>query len=203
MLIRRALLMTVAGASVFWILFGALVVPAAAAGIRSHHDGSAHSAGSNGSRDSGHHCHGRGSDDPGDGGHCCEEGCCGPAPSPRPTESPAPTPEPTPSSMPTSHPERASSPTPHVPPPPAPVIAPHPISVTTPHPSPLPAPDREPAPGSRPPVLAPSDLTIPAVAPVSASGSWGVGAVGVIALSTILVAATVAAVSLVLMRRSG
>jgi len=90
-----------------------------------------------------------------------------------------------------------------MPPPSAPVTGPRPIGVTTRHPSAVPAPDRQPAPGSRSPVLAPSELTIPPVTPVSASGPAGVGAVAVIALSAVLVAAIVAAVSLVLLRRSG
>ena len=168
MLIRRALLMTVAGASVFWILFGALVVPAAAAGTTRHLDGSAHSVSLNGSRDPGddpgHHCHSGGSDDPGDGDRCCVEHCCEPAPPPRPTESPAPTPEPTASPAPTSHPKRAHSPAPHVPPPSAPVIAPRPIGVTPRERVAVSRrPTRSPRPASRPPVLAPSELTIPAV----------------------------------------
>jgi len=211
LLIRRALLMTVAGASLFWMLFGALDVPAAAAGVTQHFDGAAPSAPSSGSNEPGqepgdepgHHCHGRGSGDPGDSDGCCEERCCRPEPSPRPTESPEPSSEATASSAPTSHPKRATSPAPRIPSPPAPPVASRLGDIATSHPSTMPATDIEPASGSRPPVLAPPELTIPAVTPVGASDSGGVGAVPVIALSTVLVAATVAAVSLVLMRRSG
>ena len=58
--------MTIAGASLFWMLFGALDVPAAAAGVTPHFDETAPavSSGSNESGDEpGHHCHGRGSGD--------------------------------------------------------------------------------------------------------------------------------------------
>jgi hypothetical protein len=51
-------------------------------------------------------------------------------------------------------------------------------------------------------VLAPPALTIPALRPVHASGP-GPGAISVIALSTVLLAATIAVVSLVLVRRTG
>jgi hypothetical protein len=51
-------------------------------------------------------------------------------------------------------------------------------------------------------VLAPPALTIPAVSPVHASGP-GPGTISVIALSTVLVAATIAVISLVLVRRTG
>ena len=214
MLIRRAFLMTVAGASLFWMLFGALDVPAAAAGVTPHFDGAAPSAASSGSNEPGqkpedepedepgHRCHGRGSGDPGDGDRCCEERRCRPEPSPRPTESPEPSAEATATPAPTSHPKRAASPVPRNPSPPAPPVAPRLGGITPRHASSVPARVQEPASGSRPPVLAPPELTIPAVVPGGASDSGGVGAVPVIALSTVLVAATVAAVSLVLMRRS-
>ncbi len=84
---------------------------------------------------------------------------------------------------------------------PAPVVAPRTGGISTTHTLPVPAREQEPASGSRPPVLAPPELTIPAVTPVGADGAGGVGAVPVIALTTVLVAATVAAVSLLLMRR--
>jgi hypothetical protein len=51
-------------------------------------------------------------------------------------------------------------------------------------------------------VLAPPALTIPAVSLVHASGP-GPGAISVIALSTVLMAATIAVISLVLVRRTG
>jgi hypothetical protein len=59
-----------------------------------------------------------------------------------------------------------------------------------------------PRPGVRPPVLAPPSLTIPANRPPSARGR-DAGAGYVVALSTVLVVATIAMVSLVLIRRSG
>jgi hypothetical protein len=206
LLIRRALLTTVAGASLFWILFGALDVPAAAAGVTSHVDGAAPavSSRSNQSGDEpGHHCHGRGYGDRGDRDPCCQQHCCRRAPSPRPHESAEPTAKPTATSASTPQPKRAATPAPHNQSPPVPVVGPRPGGIITSHPSPVPSRGEEPASGSRLPVLSPPELTIPAVTPLVASGSGGVGAVAVIALSTVLVAAAVAAVSLVLMRRSG
>jgi hypothetical protein len=81
------------------------------------------------------------------------------------------------------------------------VVAPRTGGISTTHTVPVPAREQEPASGARPPVLAPPELTIPAVTPVGADGAAGVGAVPVIALTTVLVAATVAAMFLVLMRR--
>jgi hypothetical protein len=191
--------MTVAGASLFWMLFGALDVPAAAAGVTAHADAAAPAV-SSGSNDPGDRCHGKRSGDPDDGDPCCEERCCRPEPSPRPSESPEPSAEATATSAPTSHPKRAASPAPRTPPAPAPVVAPRTGGISTTHTLPVPAREQEPPSGSRPPVLAPPELTIPAVTPVGADGA-GVGAVPVIALTTVLVAATVAAVFLLLMRR--
>jgi hypothetical protein len=51
-------------------------------------------------------------------------------------------------------------------------------------------------------VLAPPALTIPAISPAHASGP-GPGTISVIALSTVLLAATIAVVSLVRVRRTG
>ncbi|MFZ2034451.1 MAG: hypothetical protein WAW53_11915, partial [Candidatus Dormiibacterota bacterium] len=92
-------------------------------------------------------------------------------------------------------------PAPRTPSAPAPAVAPRTGGISATHTLPLPAREQEPASGSRPPVLAPPELTIPAVTPVGADGAGGVGAVPVIALTTVLVAATVATVSLLLMRR--
>ena len=206
MLIRRAVLMTIAGASLFWMLFGALDIPAAAAGITAHFGGAAPAADSSGSAEPedepGHHCNDKAAGDPGDHDPCCEERCCRSEPSPRPSESPEPTAEPTAVPAPTPHAKRAPAPTPRTPSTPGRVVATSPGGSSTTHPSPVPARDQDPASGARAPVLAPPELTIPGVTPVGASGSATVGAIPVIALSTVLVAATIAAVSLVLMRRS-
>jgi hypothetical protein len=189
---RRALLMLLAGVSLSWILLGALDVPAAAAGVAWHAEDSTASATASSSGDPDHGCHGR-SGDPGGDNRCCERQCCGASPSPQPTATPAPTSRPAPARTP------PSTPRPH--PRPAPVIATHPTGTPTSQPSP--ATTRSPGTqnGARPPVLAPPALTIPAVNPTSARAP-GLGLVSVIALSTVLAAATVAVASLVLIRRS-
>jgi hypothetical protein len=194
---RRARLMLLAGVSLSWILLGALDVPAAAAGVVWHAEDSTASATSSSSGDPDHGCHGR-SGDPGSDNRCCERHCCGPSPSPQPTATPVPTSAPTP----TPTPGRTPPPSPRLHLRPAPVIATHPTGTPTSQPSP--AATRTPGTqnGSQPPVLAPPALTIPAVNPTSARAP-GLGLVSVIALSTVLVAATVAVASLVLIRRSG
>src|SRR4029077_4570023 len=103
-----------------------------------------------------------------------------------------------PSSKPSARPERAST---------APPVAPRETSIPrakgASRPASEPPTARAPsAAGPRPPVLAPPPLTIPLIGPVIA-GSRGIWAGYVIALSPVLVAATIAVVSLVLVRRSG
>jgi hypothetical protein len=193
---RRALLMLLADVSLSWILLGALDVPVAAAGVAWHAENSTASASSPSSADTGHGCRSR-SGDPGDDNRCCERHCCGPSPSPQPTTTPVPASAPTPRQT----PSRTPQPTPRLHPRPAPVIANHPTDTPRPQPSSGATMSPGTRSGARPPVLAPPALTIPAVNPTSARAP-GLEFVSVIALSTVLVAATVAVASLVLIRRS-
>jgi hypothetical protein len=192
LLIRRALLMMLAGASVFWILFGALTTPVAAAGLTWHSESAAGGAGSNPSGGADHPCRGQSSNHPGDDDGCCKHCCASP---PHSTRTPVPT------AGPTSPPKRPAPPTQARHPKPSAVVAPHPSSSATTPASSAPASTAEPTAGPQPPVLAPPALTIPALVPASASKSGG-GAVALIALSSVLVAATVAVASLALIRRS-
>jgi hypothetical protein len=192
LLTRRALLMLLAGASLFLILLGPLDVPAAAADTTSHGGAPLPRDGSNWRGDQDGHCHNRWWDEPGGDDHCCTPK---PAPAPPPAPAPAPTPTVGAKHVPTRTP-RPPRPVPAVPSrsqgasPSAPSVA-LPVGRT---------PTSSPA--QRPPVLAPPVLTIPSISPVNSGGPVR-GAVDVIALSTVLIAATIALASLVLVRRSG
>jgi hypothetical protein len=185
---KRALVTMLAGASLFWMLFGMLDVSAAAADMTWRGGSASHSAGDDSPGDTDHHCRERWSHESGDRGHCCN-------PKPGPTPSPTATPRPT------AAPTRAPSPTPRPRTRPATVVVPRSHGSPSPSRSPASTSAAEPAAGSRPPVLAPPTLTIPPVASVHPS-SPGPGVVSVVALSTILVAGTIAVVSLILVRRS-
>jgi len=186
--IRRALLVMLAGASLFLVLFGLLDVSAAAAANAWRSGTPAPREGSSRPRDLDDHCNDRRSDEPGHEDHCCDR-----SPAPAATLVPAP--------VPTMTPTRAPSPSPrrrphtgaegHTPPKGASTPAPSSSPTTAPA---LPIP--------RLPVLAPPALSIASVSPVDASGQVR-GAVSVIAISTALVAAALAIASLVLIRRSG
>jgi len=193
LLTRRALLMLLAGASLFLILLGPLDVPAAAADTTSHSGAVGPRDGSNWRGDPDEHCHNGWSDEPGGDDHCCA-----PPPASAPTPTPAPAPTAAPKHVPTRTPRR-----------PRPVLVVpsrwqgESTSASSATSAALPAsgsPTSSPA--QRPPVLAPPALAIPSISPVNAGGPVG-GAVDVIALSTVLVVATIAVASLVLVRRSG
>lgn len=189
MLIRRAVLM-LGGALMFVILFGWVNVAAVAADTGAHAGSAARVANAGQPADNDQHCHDGWWDDHGD--HCCRT-----APTPAPTATPRPetTPEPT------AQPRRTPSATPR----------PHHASAATPpqgrgaappgSPSPTPGSSPGSPAGTRPPVLAPPALTVPPLGPVDAAAAEP-SALGVIAVSTILVASMTAAVSLVLIRRS-
>jgi hypothetical protein len=189
---RRALLLLFAGVSLFSILFASLGVSAAAADTTRHCSNAAPRAHADESGDAADHCRHARSRDSCDVDHCRNR-------------SRSPTPKET--AVPPSEPAAPAAPASTTPPP-----RPRDASVTAPGgkgssrraPSLSPNPTTRPpsAAGPRPPVLAPPPLTIPVVGPVIAGGK-GLGAGYFIALSTIVVAATIAVVSLVLVRRSG
>jgi hypothetical protein len=188
---RRALLMLLAGASLFLVLLGPLDVPAAAAETTLHSGALVPRDRSNSPGDPDEHRHGW-SDEPGG-----DERGCAPKPEPAPTSAPDPAPATTaaPKHVPTRTPLR---------PRPVLVVPSRSQSASTSAPSagsPA-AGSRTSSPAQRPPVLAPPALTIPPGSPVNADGPV-LGGVDVIALSTVLVAATIAIASLVLVRRSG
>ena len=192
MLTRRALLLLLAGASLFLVLLGPLNVPAAAADTTSHGGALVSRDGSNWPVDPAEHGHNGWRDEPGGDDHCC-------APKP----APAPTPTPAPAQAPTAAPKQVRTRTPQRPRPV--LVAPsRSQGASTSAPSAALRAGGTPtsSPAQRPPVLAPPALTIPSISPVNAAGPvWG--AVDVIALSTVLVAASIAVASLVLVRRSG
>ena len=192
MLIRRALLLLLAGASLFLVLLGPLDVPAAAADTTSHGGAVVPRDGSNWLGDPAEHCHNGWRDEPGGDNHCC---------APRPA--PAPTPTPAPAQAPTAAPKHVPTRTPRRPRPVL-VVPSRSQSASTSAPSAAVSAGGTPtsSPAQRPPMLAPPALSIPSTSPVNAGGPVR-GAVGVIALSTVLVAATIALASLVLVRRSG
>lgn len=185
--------MMLAGASVFWVVFGALSTPVAAAGLTLHSESAAAAGDPDPSGGTDHHCRGQSFNHPGDDDRCCKQKCC--ASPPHPTRRPVPT------ATPTSIPKRGAPPPQRLLPRPAAAVAPHPSASPKPSASPAPASTSEPAAGPQPPVLAPPALTIPALLPASTSKSGG-GAVTLIAFSSVLVAATVAVASLALIRRS-
>jgi hypothetical protein len=184
---RRALLLVFAGASMFSILFGTLDVAAAVPDGTRHCSDASPRAHDDEPGDDADRCHHTRSRDACDDDHCRDR-------SRRPTRPETAVPSPKPS----ARPARAST---------APPVAPRETSLpraqgSSPR-APAPRIARAPsAAGPRPPVLAPPPLTIPVIGPVIA-GSKGLWAGYVIALSTVLVAATIAVVSLVLVRRSG
>jgi len=184
---RRALLLVFAGASMFSILFGTLDVAADASGTTRHCSDTAPRAHDDERGDGAGRCHDTRSRDA-----CDDHRCRGRSRRPAPPESAVP------SSKPSARAARAST---------APPVASRETSIPrakgASRPASEPPTARAPsAVGPRPPVLAPPPLTIPVIGPVIA-GNRGIGAGYVIALSTVLVAATIAVVSLVLVRRSG
>ncbi len=189
---RRALLMLLAGASLILVLLGPLDVPAAAADTTLNSGALVPRDGSNRPGDPDEHCHHRWPDEPGGD----ERGCAlKPEPAPTPTPDPAPTR--------TAAPKLVPAPTPR-PPRPVLVVPSRSQSASTSARSAWSPAAGTPAssPAQRPPVLAPPALTIPPSSPVNSGGPVR-GAVDFIALSTVLVAATIAVASLVLVRRSG
>jgi len=191
LLTGRALLLLLAGASTFSILFGSVDVLAATSDAPAHSARGGPPARAHEPHDQDHRCHHARSRDPCDDGHDHDR--------PR-----APTPSSTPpSTQRTALPERVSTPASRSAPAPAALAAAqgNPVPPRTPPSSSAPKRVESPA-GPRPPVLAPPSLTVPAARPMIATGS-GAGAGYVIALSTVLVAATIAVLSLVLVRRSG
>src|ERR1039457_3234382 len=85
LLMKRALVTMLAGASLFWMLFGMLDVSSAAADMTWRGGSASHSAGDDSPGDTDHHCRERWSHESGDRGHCCN-------PKPGPTPSPTATP---------------------------------------------------------------------------------------------------------------
>jgi hypothetical protein len=193
-MIGRALLIVLAGASTFSILFGSADVLAAASDTPAHRAAAGQPARRDEQRDRDHRCHHGRSRDACDDEHGRDRSR---APKPKAGTSP-------PLALTTALPEPVSTPAPRSAPAHAAITAPQrsASSLRTPSFAAAPPKSRESPAGSRPPVLAPPSLTIPAVRSVIATAG-GPGAGYVIALSTILVAATIAVLSLVLVRRSG
>jgi hypothetical protein len=189
---RRALLMLLAGASLFLVLLGPLDVPAAAADTTLHSGALVPRDGSNSPGDPDEHCRHGWSDEPGGD----ERGCA-----PKPEPAPTPTPHSAPAT--TAVPKLAPTRTPRRPRPVL-VVPSRSQSASTSAPSAGSPAAGTPtsSPAQRPPVLAPPALTIPPSSPFNAAEPVR-GAVDLIALSTVLVAATIAVASLVLVRRSG
>ena len=90
-----------AGASVFWILFGALTTPVAAAGLTWHSESAAAAGDPDPSGGTDHHCGGQSFNRPGDDDRCCKQKCCASPPHPTRTPVPAATPTSIPGSSPT------------------------------------------------------------------------------------------------------
>jgi len=192
-MIGRALLIVLAGASTLSILFGSADVLAAALDTPAHRAAAGPPARGDEQRDRDHRCHHGRSRDACDDEHDRDRSR---APTPKAGTSPP--------IVPTALPEPESTPAPRSAPAHAAITARQGNASSPRTPSFAAAPPKRPESpaGPRPPVLAPPSLTIPAVRPVIATaGGPGVGYV--IALSTILVAATIAVLSLVLVRRSG
>jgi hypothetical protein len=171
------------GASLLWILFGWLSVSAVAADTGWHRTAFSPSSGPDSPGDPGRNCQWGWSGDRG-AGHCCSTL---PPRTPNATRTPTPeattaTPRPRPRNVaPAAPPADGSSP---------PAASASPGAASSPGPTDL-----------LPPVLAPPVLTDPSIGALN-SGRAGPSPVDVIALSAVLVASTVAAVSFVLIRRS-
>jgi hypothetical protein len=184
---RRALLLVFASASMFSILFGTLDVAAAVSDTARHCSDATSGAHEHEPGDDADHCHDKRSRDGCDDDHCRDRSRTPTRPE---TAVPSPKPSAPPAPASTAPPARARE---------TAIPRAKGSSLRPPAPGTGRAPS---AAGPRPPVLAPPPLTIPVVGPVIA-GSRGLWAGYVIALSTVLVAATIAVVSLVLVRRSG
>ncbi|MFI5284776.1 MAG: hypothetical protein ACHQ4F_00500 [Candidatus Dormibacteria bacterium] len=192
MQIRRVLVKLLVGTSLFSVLFASTDL--SAAGIRAASNGrnATLSASQDKRGDSDRDCKDRRADDR-DGdrdeershGRDGDDRRCVPSPSaPAAPATLAPSPPARPQVSPGAAPHAKGSSTP--------------AKLTTP----APPPGEEPAAGPRPPVLAPAALTIPpAGRPVSAPETLP-GGLYTVALSSMLVAASIAVVSLVLVRRS-
>lgn len=192
MQIRRVLVKVLVGASLFSVLFASTDVSAAGIEAASHSRDATLSASQEQRGDSNRDCKNRRADDragdrdeerdhdrDGDDRRCVPSPSAPAAPV---TLAPSPPARPQVSLGAAPHPKGSSTP----------------AELTTQTPPPGP----EPAAGLRPPVLAPPTLTIPpAGRPVSAPET-GPGGLYTIVLSSMLVAATIAVASLVLVRRS-
>jgi hypothetical protein len=169
-----------ASAPILLMLFGWMDVAVADADT-SWHAGDSAQAGSPGG--AGDHCWYGWSHDHRGYGHCCtNDPPAGTTPAPKPSAKRTPAPAP----LPTSRPATAAIP--HAP------VSPQ---AHTSAPSPSPSPSVE----TRPPVMAPPVLTVPPVGALTATAPNS-GGLGVVAVSTVLVATTIAVASLVLIRRS-
>ncbi|MFZ0129310.1 MAG: hypothetical protein WB808_00390 [Candidatus Dormiibacterota bacterium] len=189
MQIRRVLVKLLVGASLFSILFASTDVSAAGIEAASHGHDATLSVFQDRDGDSDRDCKDRRADDR-DGARDEErdhdrdgdDRRCVPSPSPPAAiATPAPSPPARPPGA-TPYPKGSSPP----------------AELTTQTPSRGP----EPAAGPRPPVLAPPALSIPPAGPPVSAAAVLPGGVYTIALSSMLVAATIAVASLVLVRRS-
>jgi hypothetical protein len=184
LLTRRALLMGLAGASILLVRFGWIDVAVADADTSWHADESAQTEASN---NPGGHCrYGWWHDHHGDGS------CCSKTP-------PARTPQPVPN--PPTPPRGTPAPTPRRAPQPVTTTVPHSPGGTPPASALSPSPNVGPSDQTRPPVIAPPALTVPPVEALTVTGSHA-RALDVVAVSSVLIATTIAAVSLALIRRS-